>query len=162
MKRLFVFAGLPGVGKSTLARLLAREVGAVYLRIDTIEDALAAPDTPFEGPQGYLVAYRLAADNLALGHGVVADAVNPVAAARTAWRALASESNAALAEIEVVCSDTDEHRRRIESRRDRALQWPHVLGRRYEPWDGPRIVVDTVGRSVEESYAALKGLLKLE
>jgi predicted kinase len=37
---LFIFAGLPGVGKSTLARSLAREQEAVFLRIDTIEAAL--------------------------------------------------------------------------------------------------------------------------
>ena len=37
---LFIFAGLPGSGKSTLAGVLAREIRAVYIRIDTIEQAL--------------------------------------------------------------------------------------------------------------------------
>ena len=34
---LFIFGGLPATGKSELARYLARERSAVYLRIDTIE-----------------------------------------------------------------------------------------------------------------------------
>ncbi|MFE5683837.1 AAA family ATPase [Streptomyces sp. NPDC056512] len=37
---LIVIGGLPGTGKSTLARLLAARIGAVHLRIDTIEQAI--------------------------------------------------------------------------------------------------------------------------
>jgi predicted kinase len=42
MPTLIAFAGLPGTGKTTIARELARRIGAVYLRIDTIEQALRA------------------------------------------------------------------------------------------------------------------------
>jgi predicted kinase len=37
---LIIFGGLPGVGKTTLAKAVAREWEAVYLRVDTIEQAL--------------------------------------------------------------------------------------------------------------------------
>ena len=37
---LIIFGGLPGVGKTTLAKALAREWEAAYLRVDTIEQAL--------------------------------------------------------------------------------------------------------------------------
>jgi predicted kinase len=37
---LIVFSGLPGVGKTTIARELACSLAAVYLRIDSIEQAL--------------------------------------------------------------------------------------------------------------------------
>ena len=40
MMGLIVLAGLPGTGKSTLARLLAVEFDAVWLRIDSIEQAM--------------------------------------------------------------------------------------------------------------------------
>lgn len=33
---LIIFSGLPGSGKSTIARALAKRLGAVYLRIDTM------------------------------------------------------------------------------------------------------------------------------
>ena len=36
---LIVFGGLPGTGKTTVARELARQLGAVHLRIDSIEQA---------------------------------------------------------------------------------------------------------------------------
>lgn len=39
---LVIFGGLPGVGKSTLARALAERLRAVYLRIDSIEAGIRA------------------------------------------------------------------------------------------------------------------------
>jgi len=37
---LIIFAGLPGVGKSTIARKLAEAMKAVYIRVDTIEESM--------------------------------------------------------------------------------------------------------------------------
>ncbi len=37
---LVVFGGLPGVGKTTIARTVADQCNAVYLRIDTIEQSI--------------------------------------------------------------------------------------------------------------------------
>jgi predicted kinase len=78
---LIVFGGLPGTGKTTLARAVAQERLATYLRIDTIEQALRSSDVLAGdvGPAGYIVAYALAEANLRLGRIVVADAVNPLA-----------------------------------------------------------------------------------
>ena len=72
---LIIFGGLPGVGKTTLAKATARKWEAVYLRVDTIEQALRFSETlqGEVGPAGYLVAYRLAAENLPIGRTVVAD-----------------------------------------------------------------------------------------
>lgn len=76
---MVVFGGLPGVGKSAIAQQLVAQCGAVYLRIDTIEQALRdsgmlAGDV---GAAGYLAAYALARSNLHHGLTVVADCVNP-------------------------------------------------------------------------------------
>ena len=37
---LIIFGGLPGTGKTAIAQQLARELGAVYLRIDSMEQAI--------------------------------------------------------------------------------------------------------------------------
>ena len=84
---LLIFGGLSGTGKSTIARLLAARLGAVWLRIDSIEQALIRAKTVTLhdiGPAGYLVAYAIAADNLRLGNVVIADSVNPIAITRHA------------------------------------------------------------------------------
>jgi chloramphenicol 3-O-phosphotransferase len=79
--QLIVLGGLPGTGKSTIARALLARLPAAYLRIDTLEQALAALHPGEEvGAAGYLLAYELARSNLALGMPVLADCVNPVAA----------------------------------------------------------------------------------
>jgi predicted kinase len=103
---LVVFAGVPGSGKSVLARGVADAIGATYLRIDTIESAIVSTLMPYrDNPVGYVVAERVAADQLAGGRDVVADAVNGVAAARAGWVELAARSGAALQFVEVRCSD---------------------------------------------------------
>ena len=37
---LIILGGLPGVGKTTIAKVLSKKLKAVYLRIDSIEEAL--------------------------------------------------------------------------------------------------------------------------
>jgi DNA polymerase III delta prime subunit len=69
---LIVLSGLPGVGKTTIARELARSLVAVHLRIDSIEQALRQTGWAVEA-EGYAVAQAVAVDNLRVGHTVVAD-----------------------------------------------------------------------------------------
>ena len=40
MPILIIFGGLPGTGKTTIAQQLARELAGVYLRIDSMEQAI--------------------------------------------------------------------------------------------------------------------------
>jgi predicted kinase len=86
---LIIFGGLPGIGKTTLAKAAAREREAVYSRVDTIEQALRFSETlqGEDGPAGYLVlvAYRLAEENLRIGRTVVADSVIPLNITRDTW-----------------------------------------------------------------------------
>ena len=63
---LIAFSGLPGVGKTVIARELASQIGAVYLRVDSIEQTLRASHA-VTGPineAGYRVAYAIAVENL--------------------------------------------------------------------------------------------------
>ncbi|MBV9562392.1 MAG: ATP-binding protein [Bradyrhizobium sp.] len=160
---LIVFGGLPGTGKTTISRELTRRIGAVHLRIDSIEQSLAALGVAVD-VHGYAIANALAAENLRLGQVVIADCVNPVVASRNGWRETAARSLARLIEIEVVCSDRAAHRRRVETRRSdiEGLDlptWEEIVARFYEPWDRERLVLDTANVSADrlvddaEAYA---------
>lgn len=149
---LVAFAGLPGVGKTTLARRVGAALHAPVLPVDPVERALhrygLVGDVP--GMAGYGAVARLAEVQLALGLSVVVDAVNPVAGARGLWHDLAERAGVPLRVIEVHCGDEAEHRRRVEARLpaepDPLLPtWEQTLVRRaeYEPIIGPRLLVDT-------------------
>jgi len=136
---LIVLAGLPGVGKSELARALAQRLGALWLRVDTIEASLLKAGIPrsFEtGLAAYLAARDLAEEHLRLRGDVVIDAVNGVEPARQMWRELARSVPAKLQVVEVRCGDREEHRRRVESRAGPtpplpAPTWEEVLNREH-------------------------------
>jgi predicted kinase len=55
---LIVFGGLPGTGKTTLARAFAQRRRATYLRIDTIEQALRSSEM-LAGDVGQLAIWSL-------------------------------------------------------------------------------------------------------
>src|SRR5512134_3853420 len=76
---LIILSGRPGVGKTTIARGLARHLGAVHVRIDPIEQAIreSRMGTAPIDDAGYRVGYAVAEDNLRLGRTVIADSVNP-------------------------------------------------------------------------------------
>jgi predicted kinase len=151
--QLVVFAGMPGVGKTTVAREVAARLHATFLRIDTIEAAIQSTLTPFVGnPVGYVVAGRVAVDQLRAGGTVVADAVNGVEVARQGWVDVARECSVALAFVEVTCSDVGEHRRRVETRTSEmpghgVPTWDQVQSRQWQPFTQDRLVIDNVGDS---------------
>ena len=161
---LYICGGLPGTGKTTLSQLLAKNLQAAHLRIDVIEQALRETGLSLQGPEGYVVAYRLAAHLLRLGMGVVADSVNPIEWTRAAWRNVADEARTAFVEIEFICTDPGEHRHRVETRPSdiAGLQlptWEAVVNRDYEPWLGEHLVIDTASQTVEQSLLALQQAL---
>jgi predicted kinase len=164
---LIIFGGLPAVGKTVIARELARQIGAAYLRIDSIEQAMRDSNA-VSGPlndTGYRVAYAVAEENLRLGHTVVADSVNPIALTRDAWRDVARRVGVRAIEIEVRCSDPEQHRRRVETRVPdiagwQLPTWSEVLARKYHPWDRDHLVIDSAVESVQQSVLRIREKLR--
>ena len=166
MPSLIAFSGLPGVGKTTLARALATEIQAVFLRVDSVEAAIKASVLKIHPAEdaGYLVLASLAKDNLGSGADVILDAVNPVELTRRLWRETADEAGVDLINVEVVCEDVEVHRKRVEIRVSDIAgmsvpSWRDVMAREYEPWAEDRIVVDTSHCTVSACVAKIVAAL---
>jgi predicted kinase len=152
--RLIIFSGLPGTGKTTIAGALAARLNAVYLRADTIETALRDGGVSKIDGLGYMVGYATARENLQIGNTVIADSVNPWQLTRDAWRAAARDIGKPFFDVEVICSDKDEPRRRVENRSNDipglALpSWQEVVDRDYDACTEPRLEIDTAVLGVE-------------
>ena len=154
------------MGKTAIAAELARHIGALHLRMDSIEQAIRASGVVGESIDdvGYRVAYAVAQDNLRIGRTVIADSVNPLRLTRDAWVAVAARAHVTAIEIEVQCSDVSEHRRRVESRTTdipglKLPTWKEVVDREYHPWDREHLVIDTAGRTVEQNLDTIRQVL---
>jgi predicted kinase len=152
---LIVFSGLPGTGKTTISKALAAKLNAFYLRIDTIEQAMKSAGVAGIGPAGYVVANALAEANLLLGRSIVADCVNPVRDSRLGWRKVATLASARLVNIHLICSDTAEHRRRVEGRvadipGHILPTWEAVTRHEFEARDDDHLLLDTAAMSPAE------------
>jgi predicted kinase len=115
---LYIFSGLPGTGKSTLAKNLSKILKAVYIRIDTIEQGIRDLCNFYvQGPEGYRLAYKIVEDNLKIGNSVISDQCNPIKLTRKEWNDVAIKNNCKHINIEILCSNKEEHKNRIENRK---------------------------------------------
>jgi chloramphenicol 3-O-phosphotransferase len=101
------------------------------------------------------LAYAIADDNLRQGRNVIGDSVNGWSVTRNAWRDTGVRAGPQLIEVEIMCSDLEEHRRRVETRDSEVPglllpNWQAVMARDYEPWDRDHLTIDTAVRSIED------------
>ena len=80
--------------------------------------------------------------------------------ARIMWADAAAACDARLLNVEVVCPDQAEHRRRVETRRSDIAgldlpDWERVQGRDYEDWTGNPVVLDTSKLSVNDCVKSI-------
>lgn len=167
---LVVVGGLPGTGKSFIAKHAARCVRAALVSKDVIEAALWRAGVGRDRGSGwaaYELMTALAEAQLEAGGSVVLDSVATFERIRSQWRELARRRGAAFIAIECVCSDAAVHRTRIEGRTRGIPGWPELswldveeVASRYEPWSMQRLVVDAL-LPAEQNIARLEAVLGL-
>ena len=160
MAMLYIFSGLPGAGKSTIAQSLSRSFNCAYVRVDTIEQSLRNLCGIEVYDEGYRLAQLIASDNLNQGVSVVADSCNPIALTRSDWEKAAIDNHANFINIEIICSDANEHKCRIENRNSTIdglvlPSWNKVKNHEYQKWSKNRMAIDTAGSKPEESLGEI-------
>ena len=114
---LVILMGLPGVGKSHCARLLAAELAGAHVATDHLRSRLfiAASYTDSENAAVFGIAEALVDELLGEGHVVVLDATHLVARNRAPAENVANRRGASLFHV-LVTADEAQTRARLESR----------------------------------------------
>ena len=68
-------------------------------------------------------------------------------------------------EIEIVCTDEVEHRRRVENRVTDVAglvkpTWAEVMDREYEPWSRPPVVIDSATTPVASAVQRMRAAME--
>jgi predicted kinase len=167
MPTAYIFSGLPGVGKTTLAKILTKNINnTTYLRVDTLEYFLKKEYFNISlTKQGYDLAYFLAKENLELGNNVIIDCCNPIEESRQFLQNLSSIKSVKIINIEVICSDINTHKNRVELRfnknKNKYPSWQKVLNKDYQNWDNKQIIrIDTYNTNIDNLIKELMILIK--
>ena len=163
---LIIVCGLPGSGKTTLARALSRRLKAVLLSSDAIRKGLF-PKPSYSDEEKRAVYDEMAlraGRELASGKDVIADATFYKAWQREAFLSLAAEKGARSAMI--LCTLEEEHarvrlgRRRPGGMSDADFGTYMKLKAEFEPIREGHLVIDThtpLRERVEKTLSYLKG-----
>lgn len=139
--KLIILAGLPGTGKTTLARRLSKEFSLVFLRLDCIEAPFMVNNPQaVEKGEGYQAVVNLAVENLKVGNSVIIDSVNPLHLTRRMFILISKEIKVKLFQFELRVRNILLHKKRVEKRQSDILnlkipEWKDVLSREYDEWD---------------------------
>ena len=119
---LYMVCGLPGTGKTTIAKELAKLTGGIVLRTDEIrKQILTDPKyTPEEKGRVYEAMLRTAGSMLRVGRDVILDATFHKEREREAAGRIARKAGKKLAVIEARCDEKTvmEHLRKREGKGD--------------------------------------------
>ena len=91
----------------------------------------------------------------------MADCCNLIELTRQEWEDVAVNNNCRFVNIEVVCSNKAEHKKRAEQRNAEVANmklpvWDDIENREYHEWHKSRIVINTAGKTIKQCQTELK------
>lgn len=149
---LILFAGMPGSGKTTLARLVARQLCIPIFSKDRVQRVLRDHHLAAENTgDGYYIILDQADEQLNLGISVILDATFPLDHFRMVASEIAARHAANFCAIYCYCSDDRVWQKRMQDRVHyipgwKPVGWNDVLRMReyYQPWDENAHHVDSL------------------
>ena len=149
---LILFAGMPGSGKTTLARMVAQKLNLAVFSKDRIQRVLRDHNLSGENSgDGYYVILDMADEQLSLGLSVILDATFPLDHFRSVASEIAARYQANFCAIYCYCSDDIVWRQRMHERVQYVpgwtpVGWNEVLRMReyYRPWNDNALVIDSL------------------
>lgn len=164
---LILFAGMPGSGKTTLARMVAKRLGLPVFSKDRMQRVLRDHHLAQENTgDGYYMILDLADEQLSLGISPILDATFPLDHFRLVASEIALRHKARFCAVYCHCSDDDLWRSRMEDRVQyvpgwRPVGWDDVLRMRqyYQPWDDNAVVIDSC-HPPQENFAIVLDAIK--
>lgn len=160
---LILFSGLPGCGKTTLARRVARQLEIPLFAKDRLQSRLRALGLAGRATaDGYHLLLDLAEEQLSLGVGVVLDGVFPMAGFRARAQEIAARHQALFRPIYCFCSDREAWKLRMQARVQYVPDWTPVgwdevkrLEAGFEDWaSGTALYLDACC-AVEDNFSAV-------
>ena len=149
---LILFAGMPGSGKTTLARMVAQQLRLPIFSKDRMQRVLRDHHLADASTgDGYYIILDLADEQLSLGISLILDATFPLDPFRTVASEIAARHNARFCPLYCTCSDDAVWESRMDKRVQyvpgwRPVGWADVLRMRayYQPWDDNATVLDAI------------------
>ena len=168
-------SGVQGTGKTTLARALARNLGAMVLSRRPLMEALLAGGVPMNPPAdsvleslgvlAYALMTALLQEQIEIGQSVVIEC-GVSEDIREKWRNIARAAGATFIVVDTICSDVEVHRRRFEAR---GPTWNGEIGQTWNTLDKARsdfcphpqalVVADSV-RPLQDNVDSILALIE--
>lgn len=147
MANLIIICGLPGTGKTTLAKKIAAKIGGVLLRTDVVRKELATQKYTKKERQGvYKEMFNRAKKLLKKDQNVILEATFAERKYRQEAKKIARNLKAGLKIVEVVCPQSLVKERMVKRTGDESqAEFKHYLMYKkfFEPIKEKHIVIDT-------------------